>query len=34
MSGEEDAKHRGISIQKHFLRMKKGRAQKQKIAKR
>lgn len=34
MSGEEDAKHRDINIQKRFLRMKKGRAQKQKEAKR
>lgn len=30
MVAEEDAKHCAISIQKHFLRMKKGRAEKQK----
>lgn len=34
MTGEEGAKHRGISIQKHFPGMKKGRAQKQKTARR
>lgn len=33
-AGEEDAKHCTISIQKHFLRMKKGRAEKQKKAER
>lgn len=34
MTGEEGAKHRGISIQKRFLGMKKGRAGKQKKARR